>query len=66
VQQRRQQRPIRRSEPHLLPTELPLQHRDLVPQGEDFDVLVAIAHRQQAEHREYVPHTQVGQPQQHG
>lgn len=59
VQQCRQERPISRSEPHLLPTELPCQHRDLVPQGEDPDVLVSIARWQQAQHRKGVPHAQV-------
>jgi hypothetical protein len=28
-------------------TELPLQHRDLVAQGQDLDVLLAVGHRQQ-------------------
>jgi hypothetical protein len=66
VQQRRQEYPIRRSEPHLLSPELSLQHRDLVPQREDLDVLISIAHRQQMQHRPRVGHGQVGQSQQHG
>ena len=52
VQQRRQERPVSRSEPHFPSAEVPLQHRDLVPQREDLDVLVSIAHRQQMQHRQ--------------
>jgi hypothetical protein len=66
VQQRGQKGPISRSEPHLLAPEVPLQHRDLVPQNEDLDVLVSIAHRQQTQHRQRVSHAQVGQSHQHG
>jgi hypothetical protein len=66
VQQCRQERSISRSEPHLLAAELPLQHRDLMPQHEDLEVFVSIAHRQQAEHRKRARYAQVGQSQQHG
>jgi hypothetical protein len=45
VQQGRQERPIARVEPHLLGAQLALQHRDLMAQGKDFDILVLIAHR---------------------
>jgi hypothetical protein len=40
-----EKRPIRRLEREPAGSELPLQHTDLVAQGEDLDVLVAIAHR---------------------
>jgi hypothetical protein len=66
VQQRRQERPITGIEPHLLGAQLPLQHRKLMPQRENLDVLVAIAHRQQTQKRERVRDTQVRQSQQHG
>jgi hypothetical protein len=39
--------------------QLPLQHRDLVAQGEDLRVLGLLAQRQQPQHRERVRHTQV-------
>nr|WP_322974003.1 integrase core domain-containing protein [Actinacidiphila oryziradicis] len=45
VQQRRQERPIHRGEPHLLLTELALQHHDLVTQRQYLSGLVPIAHR---------------------
>ncbi|WP_326851035.1 hypothetical protein [Actinocrinis sp.] len=41
--------------------ELLLQHADLVAHGEDLDVLVAVAHRQQPQDREGVAHREVGQ-----
>jgi hypothetical protein len=66
VQQRRQKRPIDWAEPHLLLTELTLQHRDLMAQGKDLHILLPITHRHQAQHRERVRHTQVSQSQQHG
>lgn len=37
--------PIRRGEPHPLGAELPLQNDQLMPQREDFRVLVAVGHR---------------------
>lgn len=37
--------PISRLEPDPLPTELALQHRDLIPQGQDLRVLVAVITR---------------------
>ena len=66
VQQRRQQRPITRGEPHPVRTELPLQDRELVAQREDLRVFVPAAHRQQPQQREHVRHTEIGQSQQHG
>jgi hypothetical protein len=63
VQQRRQERPITRVKPRPLLAQLPLQHRDLMAQRQDFHVLVPVAHRQQAQHGERVRHTQVGQSQ---
>jgi hypothetical protein len=65
VQQRGQQRSIGRGEPDLLRAELALQHRDLVPQRQDFDVLVSITDRQQPQQRERVRHTQVCQSKEH-
>ncbi|MFL6052039.1 MAG: hypothetical protein ACJ72W_03835 [Actinoallomurus sp.] len=65
MQQRRQERPIARGEPHSVAAELALQHRDLMTQREDLRILVPIAHRQQTQHRERVRHSQVSQSQQH-
>ncbi|MET7766774.1 hypothetical protein ABZS71_34135 [Streptomyces sp. NPDC005393] len=65
MQQRSQERPIARREPDLVLAKLAFQHGDLVAQGEDLRVLVPIGHRQQAQHRERVRHTQVSQSQQH-
>jgi hypothetical protein len=39
---------------------LPLQHSDLVPQGEDLDVFVPVAHRDQAKQGEGVGQAKVG------
>jgi hypothetical protein len=39
---------------------LALQHGELVAQGQDFGVLVPVAHWEQAQHREGVRHGQVG------
>ena len=44
---------------------LVLQDDELVPQRQDLDVLVLIAHGQQAHERERVRHGEVGQAQQH-
>jgi hypothetical protein len=41
-------RPVRRCEDHRLRAEVALHHGDLVAQGEDFGVLVAVGHRRQA------------------
>jgi hypothetical protein len=40
---------------------LPLQHSDLVAQREDLDVLVAVAHRDQAKQGEGVGQAEEGQ-----
>jgi len=45
--------------------DLALQDQELVPQREDFDVLLSVAHRQQAQEREGVGRGEVGQTQQH-
>jgi hypothetical protein len=45
AQQRGQQYPIGRLEPDLLPAELALQHRELMPYRQDLGVLVVIAAR---------------------
>jgi hypothetical protein len=65
VQQRGQPRPIDRLEPDPLPVELALQHRELVTQREDLDVLVPVATRQQSQQRERVRDAQIRQSQQH-
>jgi hypothetical protein len=65
VQQRCEQGSIARGEPHPVRTELPLQDRELVAQGEYFGVLVPIAHRQQPQQGERVAHSEIGQSQQH-
>jgi hypothetical protein len=44
VRQCGQERPVSWSEPHSRCAELSLQHSDLVSQGEDLKVFVAIAH----------------------
>jgi hypothetical protein len=66
VQQRSQERPITRVEPHLLGAQLPFQHSELVAQRQDLHILVPIAHRQQTQEGERVRHTKVRQSQQHG
>ncbi|MBO3752989.1 hypothetical protein J5X84_43680 [Streptosporangiaceae bacterium NEAU-GS5] len=45
--------------------ELPFKNRDLVTQGENLDILVPIAHRQQPQHRESVREGQIGQTEKH-
>jgi hypothetical protein len=65
MQQRGQPRPIDRCEPDVLPVELTLQHRELMPQREDLDVLVAVAAGQQSQQRERVGDAQIRQPEQH-
>jgi hypothetical protein len=46
--------------------ELPFKDGDLVAECQDLDVLVAVAHRQESEHREGVGHSKVCQAQQYG
>ncbi|MET8805824.1 hypothetical protein [Streptomyces sp. NPDC004546] len=65
MEERRQERPVARVEPNLLPVQLPLQNADLVAQGQDLDVFLTVAHRQQPQHRERVRHAHVRQSQQH-
>ncbi|WUH96085.1 hypothetical protein OG900_06520 [Streptomyces sp. NBC_00433] len=45
--------------------DMALQNHELVSEREDLDVLVAVAHRQQAEEGEGVGLSEVGQAQQH-
>ncbi|NEW77378.1 hypothetical protein [Streptomyces rhizosphaericus] len=40
-------------------------HEKLMPQRQDLDVLIPVAHRQQAQKGERVGHGEVGQTQQH-
>jgi hypothetical protein len=64
LEQRGEEGPVRGRKPHFARPELP-QHSDLVAQGEDLGVLVAVAHRQQAEHGEGIGHGQIGEAKQH-
>ena len=63
--QRGQESPVGRGELHLAGTELPLKDGELMAQGEDLRVLVAIAHRQQPQGGESVRDSQVCQAKQH-
>jgi len=45
--------------------EVPFEHRDLVPQHQDFGVLVAVAHRQEPQQGQSVGHARVHQSTQH-
>jgi hypothetical protein len=47
VQQRGEQCPVGSGEPDLRAVQVPFEDRDLVPEREDFGVLVAITHRQE-------------------
>jgi hypothetical protein len=47
MQQRGEERPVRGREGHCPGAEVALRHGQLMAEGEDFDVLVTIAHRQQ-------------------
>lgn len=64
-QQRRQERPALRGELHPHRTKLPLQHRDLVTQSQDLNVLPTISQRQQTQRSERVRDHQVRQTKQH-
>jgi hypothetical protein len=46
VQQGGQERPVGGGEPRPGRARLPLQHRDLVAQRQDLDILVPVAHRE--------------------
>jgi hypothetical protein len=65
VQQCRQPRPVGPIEPHPLAIELALQDRELVPQGENLGIFIAVAAREQPQERERVRDPQIRQPQQH-
>ena len=45
--------------------DLALQHQQLMPQRQDLEVFVPVAHRQQAQECEGVGRSEVGQAQQH-
>jgi hypothetical protein len=49
MQERREERTIGWGEPHLFVAQLALQHGELVAQGQDFSVLVPVAHRDQVD-----------------
>ena len=53
------------AEGHCLRPEVALEHGELVAQGEDLDVLVTVAHRQQPQDGEGVGDGQIGQTKQH-
>jgi hypothetical protein len=59
MEQGREEGTVRGIEPHFLPMQLSLQHRDLVAKSEDLHVLGLVAQRQQPQHCERVRHTQV-------
>jgi len=40
--------------------QLPPEDRDLVAEDQDLDILGAVAHRQQSQHRQHVGHAEVG------
>jgi hypothetical protein len=61
VEQRSQPCSVGRLEPDSLPVELAVQHRELVPQGEDLRVLVTVTARQEPQQRERVGDAQVRQ-----
>ncbi|MFB6717996.1 MULTISPECIES: hypothetical protein [unclassified Streptomyces] len=63
MEQRRQERPVAGVEPDPLPIQMPLQDGNLMTQGQDLDILLPVAHRQQSQHREGVRHAQVRQSQ---
>ena len=65
LQERREEGPVRGGKPGPGWTELPLQDRELMTQGQDFSVLVPVAHRQQPKRGECVGHGEIGQTQQH-
>ncbi|MFD8008662.1 hypothetical protein [Streptomyces mirabilis] len=47
------------------PADLALQDEQLVPERKDLDIFIAIAHRQQAQERQGIGRSEVGQAQQH-
>ena len=57
--------PVFGGELHFVRAELSLQDGDLVVQGQDLRVLVAITHRRQAHSGEGVGDSQIGQAKQH-
>jgi hypothetical protein len=65
VQQRGEHRPVSAGEPYLLTVQLPLEDRDLVPEGQDLRILGPIAQRQQSQHRKRVRHAEVSKSKQH-
>jgi hypothetical protein len=65
VQQRREQRPVSRSELGPMAVQLPFENGELMAQSQDLSVLGAVAHRQQPQHRQGVGDTEVRQSKQH-
>jgi hypothetical protein len=65
VQQGSKVGPVGRGEPGGRAVQLPFEDGDLVAQGEDLHVLGAIAHGQQAQHRQRVGHTEVRESKEH-
>jgi hypothetical protein len=65
VQQRGEEHPIGLRELHLLAVQLPLEHGELVAEGEDLRIFGLITHRQQPQHRQRVGHLEVRQSQEH-
>jgi hypothetical protein len=65
-QQCRQERSVLGSKSRALTTKLALQDAQLVAQGEDLDVLLAVGHRQQSPRSESIADSEVGEAEQHG
>ncbi|MCX5321814.1 hypothetical protein [Streptomyces sp. NBC_00120] len=65
MEEGRQESPVARVEPNLLPVQLPFQNAELMAQGQDLYIFLTVARRHQAQYRERVRHTQVRQSQQH-
>jgi hypothetical protein len=53
-----EERPVSGGEPDLLAVQLPFEHRGLVTEDGDLDVLVAVTHRQEPQQRQRVGHAE--------
>jgi hypothetical protein len=64
VQQCGLQGAVGRGEADSLAVQLALKDYDLVPEGDDLDVIGPVAHRKQPQHRQRVGHAEVSQSKQ--
>lgn len=64
-EERREESPARRSEPHPALTELPLKDGELMTQGEDLHILSRVAQRQRPRGREHIGDSQLCQAKKH-